>query len=357
MAIVLRSVKGSALTHAELDANFTDLNNRVLAQIDSSSIVSMAKANSLDSAEAVTLITGTIDSNYVQARQTTFDFTANIDSAYVQARQVDLQRDSNFITNIITTSYIRDRQTNNLDSAEAIALIDSAYVQARQVDLQRDSAFVTNIVDAAYVQARQVDLQRDSAFITSVITPAYIQSSSLDSTEAISLIDSAYVQARQSNDGVGLDSSQTIALIDSAYVLARAPAQDFLDSSEAIALIDSAYVLARAPAQDFLDSSEAIALIDSAHVTSKTGIGNNNIDFGANRITYANLYDSESLLPAAGTYHGMFAHVHATGDAYFSHGGAWHKLIDMAQLKTTVAAADSFGSFKTLIAGLTDYSG
>ena len=53
----------------------------------------------------------------------------------------------------------------------------------------------------------------------------------------------------------------------------------------------------------------------------------------------------------------MFAHVHATGDAYFSHGGAWHKLIDMAQLKTTVAAADSFGSFKTLIAGLTDYSG
>ena len=246
MAIVFRSVKGSALTHAELDANFTDLNNRVLAQIDSASIINMAKANSLDSAEAVTLITGTVDSNYIQARQTNFDFTATI---------------------------------------------DSAYVQARQVDLQRDSAFITNIIDSSYVLARAPSQDF------------------LDSTEAIALIDSSYVQARQSNDGVGIDSAT------------------------------------------------ALSLIDSAHVTSKTGIGNNNIDFGANRITYANLYDSESLLPAAGTYHGMFAHVHATGDAYFSHGGAWHKLIDMAQLKTTVAAADSFGSFKTLIAGLTDYSG
>ena len=70
MAIVFRSVKGSALTHAELDANFTDLNNRVLAQIDSASIINMAKANSLDSAEAVTLITGTVDSNYIPVSYT-----------------------------------------------------------------------------------------------------------------------------------------------------------------------------------------------------------------------------------------------------------------------------------------------
>lgn len=63
----------------------------------------------------------------------------------------------------------------------------------------------------------------------------------LDSTNIISLIDSAYIQARQLN----LDSTAVTALIDSAYVQARQITYDFLDSAEAIHLIDSAYVQAR----------------------------------------------------------------------------------------------------------------
>jgi len=75
MAITLRNTKGSALTFAELDGNFTDLDTRVDGKLDS----------------ALT--------------------TQLIDSAYVQAR-VDASA--------------------SLDSAEATALIDSAYVQARE---------------------------------------------------------------------------------------------------------------------------------------------------------------------------------------------------------------------------------
>jgi hypothetical protein len=37
-------------------------------------------------------------------------------------------------------------------------------------------------------------------------------------------------------------------------------------------------------------------------------------------------YDTEADLPAAGTVHGMFAHVHGTGSAYFAHAGLWVKL-------------------------------
>ena len=46
------------------------------------------------------------------------------------------------------------------------------------------------------------------------------------------------------------------------------------------------------------------------------------------KILYGNVYSSEGDLPNAGTYHGMFAHVHGTGKGYFAHGGAWHKLLD-----------------------------
>ena len=44
------------------------------------------------------------------------------------------------------------------------------------------------------------------------------------------------------------------------------------------------------------------------------------------KILYSNLYSTEGDLPNATTYHGMFAHVHATGAGYFAHGGAWIKL-------------------------------
>ena len=39
------------------------------------------------------------------------------------------------------------------------------------------------------------------------------------------------------------------------------------------------------------------------------------------------LYASLSDLPSATTYHGAFAHVHATGKAYYAHAGAWVELV------------------------------
>ena len=54
---------------------------------------------------------------------------------------------------------------------------------------------------------------------------------------------------------------------------------------------------------------------------------NADIDIGSNdfittgKVLFANMYSALSDLPSATTYHGMFAHVHATGAAYFAHGG------------------------------------
>ena len=35
-----------------------------------------------------------------------------------------------------------------------------------------------------------------------------------------------------------------------------------------------------------------------------------------------------AALPAAGSYHGMFAHVHSTGRGYFAHAGNWLELVN-----------------------------
>ena len=135
MPITLRNTKGSELTFAELDGNFTHLENEINTGTDSSTIKTFIDT---------TYVTGIVDQTYIEGI---------VDSAFVNARVNSL---------------------NSLDSAEAIQLIDSAYVQARQVDI-RDSAFVTDIIDSAYIVARQEDNQRDSAFVTSIVDSGYVQ--------------------------------------------------------------------------------------------------------------------------------------------------------------------------------------
>ena len=56
-------------------------------------------------------------------------------------------------------------------------------------------------------------------------------------------------------------------------------------------------------------------------------VGTASADLDTKKIYYSNVFTQESDLPSASTYHGMFAHVHNTGKAYFSHSGTWHELI------------------------------
>jgi hypothetical protein len=50
------------------------------------------------------------------------------------------------------------------------------------------------------------------------------------------------------------------------------------------------------------------------------------------KIRYSNVFSLESDLPAASTYHGMFAHVHSTGKAYYAHAGNWVRLADYSEI-------------------------
>ena len=69
-------------------------------------------------------------------------------------------------------------------------------------------------------------------------------------------------------------------------------------------------------------SNSAIAALGSL-IVSASG---DTVDLNGKKILFANVYSTEGDLPSATDNHGMFAHVHATGLAYFAHAGNWVKL-------------------------------
>jgi hypothetical protein len=89
--------------------------------------------------------------------------------------------------------------------------------------------------------------------------------------------------------------------------------------------------------QAYADQAEADAI-----TTAVANIKGNALDMGANDITttgkvkFANVYATDGDLPAAGTYHGMFAHVHDGGKAVFAHAGNWVELAKQSDLTTAV---------------------
>ena len=76
---------------------------------------------------------------------------------------------------------------------------------------------------------------------------------------------------------------------------------------------------------------EDVTNVDSVGLlTARSGIrvtgGVIEAQAGENKIP--SLYSNMGALPSAGSYHGMFAHVHATGRGYFAHAGNWLELVN-----------------------------
>ncbi|MEC8551387.1 MAG: hypothetical protein VXY93_12905, partial [Pseudomonadota bacterium] len=70
---------------------------------------------------------------------------------------------------------------------------------------------------------------------------------------------------------------------------------------------------------------DAVGLITARSGIRVTG-GVIEAQAGENKIP--SLYSNMGALPSAGSYHGMFAHVHSTGRGYFAHAGNWLELVN-----------------------------
>jgi hypothetical protein len=64
------------------------------------------------------------------------------------------------------------------------------------------------------------------------------------------------------------------------------------------------------------------------------GQGVIDISSQSNRIRFH--FDTTADLPSPSTYHGMFAHVHATGGAYFAHSGNWVELAKLSDIPVDI---------------------
>ena len=83
--------------------------------------------------------------------------------------------------------------------------------------------------------------------------------------------------------------------------------------------------------QAYADQAEADAI-----TTAVANVKASDLDMGTNKILYSNVYATDGDLPSAGTYHGMFAHVHDGGKAVFAHAGNWEELAKQSDLTTAV---------------------
>ena len=78
------------------------------------------------------------------------------------------------------------------------------------------------------------------------------------------------------------------------------------------------------PGGNAIGSGGGVTYTDSDAIDAVTG---SDLDMGGNKVLFGNVYQQLSDLPNATNYHGMFAHVHATGKAYFAHAGNWVELL------------------------------
>ena len=79
-----------------------------------------------------------------------------------------------------------------------------------------------------------------------------------------------------------------------------------------------------AKASEVNENNDALeAAIDAIPSDVITAVTSADLDMDGNRVLFSNVYSRLADLPSASANHGMFAHVHETGEAYFAHAGEW----------------------------------
>ena len=366
-----------------IDATYIQSNQTTYDFLDSAEAIALIATqgyltDALDSAEVV----GLIDSAYVQARQSNPDQTLNTTDSVTFAGMTisgDLHvtgttTETNTVVYTIQDPLLHLADSNEFSDTVDIGFIghysddggstkrhtgffrdasnSQYYIFNGLVDAAFDSTLPTNIVNRSGTDFELADLNVGTingqyAGFDSDVTAAGLATQSYVTTT----VDSAYVQLRQTpqdfaygsltgvpttvstftNDANYLDSTTVTGVIDASYIQSNQTTYDFLDSAEAIALIATQGYLT-----DALDSAEAISVITGS-----------DLDMGTNKILYSNVYSAIGDLPSASSYHGMFAHVHATGAAYFAHAGSWIQLANNSDIPTVVSSLTNDAGYTT----------
>ena len=140
---------------------------------------------------------------------------------------------------------------------------------------------------------------------------------------------------------IGSDISGSFTLASASLAEAIASqSSDFADILNKPTLISSSIQIGSDISGSFTNTSASLAS-DITRLESKGFITGSSLDMKGNRVLFGNIYLTEGDLPSATDYHGMFAHVHGTGKAYYAHSGNWVALHNSASAATIKVSSGS----------------
>ena len=185
-------------------------------------------------------------------------------------------------------------------------------------------------------------------------------------------------------DGVTIANSGSTITLNATADLTGYATETYVDSAVANlvngspAALDTLAELANALNNDSDFAANVTTLIsqkaDANHEHVKaniTDLTTGDLDMQGNRVLFANYYATQGDFPDPAVYHGMVAHSHADGAAFYAHAGVWVKLADadhgheianVAGLQTALDGKQPSGNYAEQnhshqLAELTDVSG
>ena len=128
-------------------------------------------------------------------------------------------------------------------------------------------------------------------------------------------------------DGIGSDVSTISANWQNTWTTVDANSANW----------ETAYTTVNAKEATWDDTTSTVATFsaswaDMTNAEIQAAVASSDLDMDGNRVLFSNVYTNLVDLPSATDNHGMFAHVHATGKAYFAHSGSWVELANFSDI-------------------------
>ena len=177
------------------------------------------------------------------------------------------------------------------------------------------------------------------------------------SSGAIS-VDATVITGQTAETSVDTTNDLVLIYDNSNTALRKMAVSDLLASAGAGSM--SSFTLSDGSNTQTIGDSETLTVTGGTAISATVGAtdevtidfdNSSDLDMNGQRVLFANVYAQEADLPSASTYHGMFAHVHATGRAYYAHNGNWVELIGENQVGTGLSYSGG-----TLTSTITQYA-
>jgi hypothetical protein len=287
MAIVYRNVKGSKLTIADMDGNFSHL-------------VSEINAETSRATSAENTLTSNLNSEISTRASADATLTNNLNTEISRATNAELNL-QNSLTNNINAEIARATAAEDSNASDIRAEINRA-TTAEASNANALTAEIARAIAAEDSNASDIAAEIARATAAETVNAAAINALP-DSAQVLGLIDSAHIQARQitySTDDF-VDSAFVTAQIDALIDGAPGTLNTLNEIAAALNDDDSAYntLIGLITAKTDFDSANATTIINSTLQNLNQNIvpdTNNTYDLGTSSNRFKDLYLSGSTL-------------------------------------------------------------